>query len=211
MKIRWYGHACFELNSSRGVRIVADPFDAKVGYEVPDIEANIVTLSHDHYDHNNLSAVKGEYVLVKDTGDYNIEEITIQGFSTYHDHEMGVKRGKNIVFKYIIDKLTIVHLGDLGHLLDQDILQNLEDIDVLLIPTGGTFTIDSSEAFELVTTISPKIIIPMHYKTEKINFNIEPVYNFTKYFDNVVYLDSNELNISDGQLKKNNQVIVFSI
>lgn len=210
MQIKWYGHSCFRIVANSGISIVMDPFDERVGYYVPSIDADIITISHDHYDHNNTAAVRSEHVLVNDDGDSYIKGIKITGFRTFHDDVGGAKRGDNIIFNVNIDGAKICHLGDLGHEPDEEIFKNIKDTDILLIPVGGTFTINSDQAYKIATKISPKIIIPMHYKTDKLRFDVEPVDNFIKYFDNVSMLNTSELVVNEDKLISSNQVIVFS-
>jgi L-ascorbate metabolism protein UlaG (beta-lactamase superfamily) len=209
MKIKWYGHSCFKFQSLNGVKVVTDPFNESVGYAVPELNADVVTISHEHYDHNNISLVGGEFELVNQAGIYEVKGITIEGIHTFHDDEMGNKRGKNIVFKFTIDNMTICHLGDLGHILDDRQLEKVKNIDVLLIPVGGTYTIDSKQASELAKRISPKIIIPMHYKTDKLKFNLATVDNFVREFDDVKYEEKKILEIEKDTIGGDNKVIIM--
>lgn len=211
MIIKWYGHSCFKMISSEGTTtILTDPFDQKVGYNIVDFEADIVTVSHNHYDHNNISAVKEPFTLVNRIGKYNMNEISIEGFKTYHDDSMGSKRGENIIYRYNIDGISICHLGDLGHILSNKLIQKIKDIEILLIPIGGTYTINSNQAFELADLINPKIIIPMHYKTPKLTFELEPMDNFTRYFDEVKSIKTNELEINNDILNGHKRVVVLN-
>lgn len=195
MKIKWYGHSCFEITSDTGVKIITDPFDERVGYKVPSVEADIITVSHSHYDHDNTSIVKSDHVLLNRVGEDNIKGVKVIGIKSYHDDVFGEKRGENVIFKYYLDGMVVCHLGDLGCIPSEDELNKLRDIDILIIPVGGIYTIDSEKAVELIGKTGTKVIIPMHYKTEKLKFELEPVDNFTKYFHNVCYLDDNQLEI----------------
>ena len=187
MKIKWFGHSCFLLTSSNGARILTDPFDESVGYKVPEVEADIVTTSHNHYDHNYLGAVRGEFIHLDTPGHFVVRDIEITGIGTYHDKEYGRKRGGNIVYIFSMDGLKICHLGDLGHLLNDSQLREIGQVDVLLIPVGGIYTIDYKEAVELVNLIDPKLVIPMHYKTPATSFSIDGAENF---LDSVGSMDS---------------------
>ena len=211
MKIKCYGHSCFELQLNDGIKVITDPFDESVGYEVPGLECDIVTVSHEHHDHNNLYAVNGDYILINNTGNYEAKGIAIEGILTYHDDDMGRKRGKNIVYKYTIDGMTLCHLGDLGHILEVEQLEKLKGLDVLLIPVGGIYTINSIQAAELVKQLSPKVIIPMHYKTEKLKFDLEPVDNFVRAFETVKYVNESVLEIHKGMIDEDNRVIIMQV
>lgn len=173
MKIKWLGHSCFKMASSRGIRILTDPFDDNVGYEIPSVETDIVTLSHGHYDHNFVDCVRGNFEVVNKVGNFYVKDIPIMGVHTYHDDVKGEKRGDNIVYVYEIDGIRVCHLGDLGHMLSEAQINMIGKVDVLLIPVGGVYTIDWEGALEVIKTLKPSIAIPMHYKTPALNFNLD--------------------------------------
>lgn len=129
MKIRWLGHACFLLESQDGTKIVTDPFDGSVGYKIPMLEADIVTVSHDHYDHNYVEGVQGDPQIIKSAGEFNIDNIRIKGVPAYHDEVKGAKRGPNIIYNFDIDGIKVCHVGDLGHLLSKTQLEEIGDVD----------------------------------------------------------------------------------
>ncbi|ACL75452.1 MBL fold metallo-hydrolase [Ruminiclostridium cellulolyticum] len=178
MKIKWFGHSCFLLTSDNGIRILTDPFNEQVGYPLPETRADIVTTSHDHYDHDNVEIIKGSYKHIKGIGDFTYDNITIRGVSTFHDEMGGAKRGKNTVFIYSIDDITICHLGDLGHALSQEQIKEIGKVDVLLVPIGGVYTIDGNTAIEVIKLLKPRISIPMHYKTEHLSFELDGLDSF---------------------------------
>lgn len=209
MKIKWLGHACFLLTSSDGTRVLTDPFDESVGYKVPKTEADIVTTSHDHYDHNYVAAVQGEYVHFNTVGNFNEKGIEITGIASYHDKESGQQRGSNVVFVFTIDGLNICHLGDLGHLLNDAQIKEISPVDVLLIPVGGTYTIDYKEAAELVSLINPKLVIPMHYKTPALGFNIDEVDKFLDAMGSVDYARKQEIELNEDSFASLSKVIVL--
>ncbi len=179
MKIKWLGHSCFLVTSSGGVKIITDPFDDQVGYEVPSEEADIVTTSHDHFDHNNTRAVKGKFVHIKEPGTYSEKGINIKGVATFHDEVGGRKRGRNVIFKFNVDGIEVCHCGDLGHVPTPGQVEEIGKVDVLLIPVGGTYTVDAQKAFETAKLIKPAVIIPMHFKTDDTDFPIDGVDKFT--------------------------------
>lgn len=180
MRIKWFGHACFEIVTGKGTRILTDPFDESVGYKVPDIQTDIVTTSHDHFDHNNTGMVKGGFRHINKPGDYVVSDVRIKGVHTWHDDTGGSKRGPNVVFVYQADGLSVCHLGDLGHELDSEQEKELSDMDLLMIPVGGTYTVNAKTAAEIVGVLKPRVVIPMHYKTKVLSFPIDGVEPFLK-------------------------------
>jgi L-ascorbate metabolism protein UlaG (beta-lactamase superfamily) len=166
MKIKWFGQSCFRLTAENGIKIVMDPYANMLGYKLPKIDANIVTTSHDHSDHNNVGAVKGNFVHIKDPGAFSQEGIGIKGVQTFHDKVSGTKRGKNIVYNFRVDGLNVCHCGDLGHLLSLEQINEIGKVDMLLLPIGGRVTLDASGAAEVMKQLNPAVVIPMHYRTK---------------------------------------------
>lgn len=163
MNIRYLGHSSFAL-TGKNAKIVTDPFDSKmVGISYPSVTADVVTVSHDHPDHNATSAVGGDPVVLRIPGEYERKGARIYGYSSYHDDAKGLERGKNVIFKYVVDGVVLLHVGDLGHLPDDALLEKLKDADILFVPVGGIYTIDKEMAKSLVTMIAPSIVVPMHY------------------------------------------------
>lgn len=173
MQITWYGHSCFLLTSESGYSILTDPCDPETGYELSNLVCDAVTISHEHHDHNCLAIVAGTPKIIRTPGEHLAGGISVKGFTNYHDNEKGAKRGENIVFLYEIDGLKILHLGDLGHMLPDETIKTIGDVDVLLAPIGGVFTINAKAATELADRLNAKVLIPMHYKTPALHFNIE--------------------------------------
>ncbi|GMR19316.1 MAG: MBL fold metallo-hydrolase [Patescibacteria group bacterium] len=166
MDISFLGHASFEISSKEGV-IVTDPFDpAKVGLPFPKVSADLVLVSHDHFDHNHLEGVGGDPFVISGPGEYEVKGVKVRGFRTFHDSKEGKERGKNTVYLFEAEGITVCHLGDLGHPLSEGVVEEIGDLDILLIPVGGFFTIGPSEAAKVVAQLSPKLTIPMHYRTE---------------------------------------------
>jgi L-ascorbate metabolism protein UlaG (beta-lactamase superfamily) len=183
MYITWLGHSCFKLQdktSADGVTLVTDPYENKIGLKMPSFNADIVTISHDHYDHNNLKAIRGNPKVISLPGEYDIKGVLVQGVRSFHDNKGGVERGGNVMYRIEIDGVSIVHLGDLGAALDAKQLEKLAGTDILLIPVGGKFTIGAKEAVEVVSQIEPRIVIPMHYKTPGLTVDLDGVDKFIK-------------------------------
>ncbi len=185
MRIIWHGHSCFSIKTksllNEEINIVIDPFDEKkTGIKLPKLKADIVLSSHDHYDHNNIKAVHGDPFIIKNPGEFETKNVFIQGIPSFHDKKNGAERGENIIFYLESEKIHIAHLGDLGHLLDEKQLSKLSKVDILMIPVGGKYTINYSEAIEIISQLEPKIIIPMHYKIPGLKIDIDTVDKFAK-------------------------------
>jgi len=169
MEITHLGHSAFKLRG-KNATLITDPFDPiMVGVKFPKVEAAIVTVSHGHHDHNFTSVVGGSPLIISGPGEYEVKGVEIVGVPTYHDEVKGEKRGKNTVYRIEMDGVSFVHCGDLGHKFDEKEIELLNGVDVLFIPVGGYFTIDSTTAAGVVTQLEPRIIIPMHYLTKNMS------------------------------------------
>ncbi len=168
MEITHLGHSCFLLKT-KTARVVCDPFGKSVGFKQAKINADIVTISHDHDDHNDLSFVVGEPMIINGPGEYEIKGVSITGIACFHDEKKGKDRGKNIIYVFDVDELRVAHLGDLGHKLSDKELEIMDGVDVLMVPIGGEFTINSKIAKEVIKQVSPSVVVPMHYKTKEHN------------------------------------------
>jgi len=214
MKITWLGHASFLVEASDGTRVVTDPFEAgsydgAVGYAPIHVDADIVTVSHEHADHNAVDAVGGDPVVVREPGERSVKGIPIKGVVTYHDDSRGQERGRNNVYVMEVDGIRVGHLGDLGHTLSEEEVAALGPIDVLLAPVGGYYTIGPEEARQTAEALEAKVIIPMHYKTDALGFPIQPVDDFLKLMDNVQRAGSTSVEIAAGDLKDPARVVVL--
>ncbi len=214
MKIQYLGHASFLITTNKGTRIVTDPLDpagyaGKLAYRPFNEPADIVTVSHEHADHQGLSVVKGTPVIIKGNGKFAAEDAEFLGVATFHDKSRGQERGKNTVFIIRVDDLTVAHMGDLGHVLTADQAAEIGAIDVALIPVGGYYTIDAEEAAKVAEQVAAKIVIPMHYKTEKCQFPITGVEDFINGKDNVVRTDNSTLDITREDLPASQKIVVL--
>jgi L-ascorbate metabolism protein UlaG (beta-lactamase superfamily) len=183
MQITWLGHSCFKIQEKIGsetVTVITDPYSKDYGLKVPKMEADILTISHNHADHNNAEAVKGNPYIIRSAGEYDVKGAVIDGVYSYHDDQEGKERGKNIIFRIEMETLSVVHLGDLGQDLDDKQLEKVSGCDILLIPIGGTYTINAKKAVEVLSQIEPRIVIPMHYKIKDLNMDIDGVEKFIK-------------------------------
>lgn len=218
MKIKWMGLASFLLKSDSGVRIINDPFEPGAdpfgyGHElhygrITD-SADVLTVSHDHWDHNKVEAVQGNPQVLREPGETEIKGIKIKGIASLHDDVGGKERGANTIFCLEIDGLKICHLGDLGHQLSKEQLEEVGPVDVLLAPVGGVFTIDAKTATELARLLKAKIIIPMHYKHDKCNFPVAEVDDFLTGKVNVIQPTASEIELHKASLPKSATVFVM--
>jgi L-ascorbate metabolism protein UlaG (beta-lactamase superfamily) len=214
MKIKWVGHACFALTASDGKIVLTDPYEAggydgKVGYKRIAVKPDAVTVSHQHEDHNHVKGVTGKPVIVDATGEHRMGSFAITGFSTHHDPSGGSERGGNIIFRFKTDGVTVAHCGDLGHELTPAQIKELGQVDVLLVPIGGFFTIDASQAWNVVNAVKPKVVIPMHFKTDAIKFPIGGVDKFTAGKKNVRNVNGTEVDISKEALPARQEIWVL--
>lgn len=203
MKIKWNGHASFTITSSEGTVIVTDPyepgcFEGGIAYDAVDDKADAVLVSHDHVDHNYTASLKGNPEVLYGPGTAGGIDFTAVG--TFHDESGGSERGKNTLFAFTVDGLRIGFMGDLGHLLDDEQLKKLGKIDILLTPIGGVFTIDPEAAAKLIEQIKPRLVIPMHYKTDKCGFPIAEVDEFAKLVTNVKKTGKSEIKIKNDDV-----------
>jgi L-ascorbate metabolism protein UlaG (beta-lactamase superfamily) len=208
MKLKWFGHSSFYLTSKSGVRVLMDPFKSDIGLDMPLVEADIVTMSHNHRDHNNKEAVSGTFKVINKPGKFEKGGVDILGVPTAHDDVGGAKRGKNIVFKVTMDGTSVCHCGDLGHILTPGQIKEVGHVDVLLVPVGGYYTIDAKAAADVVRQIDPGVTIPMHYKLEGLTYPIEGVEPFIEAAGGAKKLDTNEIDL-DGGLKGYSGVLVL--
>lgn len=166
MLIMHHGHSEFLLENEDGYRILTDPFDDHVGYPMHTVECDAVTVTHGHGDHSYVQKAPGAQVIVDHAGTVHLTpEITVTGIPCWHDDQQGKLRGQNLIFIYEIDGLRVAHFGDLGA-WDEELASRLEGIDILMIPVGGFFTIDAASAARLIARIKPRMVLPMHYKTD---------------------------------------------
>jgi len=207
MRIYWLGHSCFNILSEDGLSILTDPFDSQVGYRLPNVRADIVTVSHDHHDHNHVAPVKGNPVVVRGPGRHAVRGIDFKGIETYHDGSCGRLRGSNTVFCFQIEGTRICHLGDLGHTLIPDDVSSIGSVDLLFIPVGGIYTIDALGAHEVIGQLRPRIVVPMHYQTEDLSFELNEVDDFILNRDSEGPLDC--LQLRAGRLEKEETRIVL--
>lgn len=215
MKVKFLGHAAFKVTTDQGIQIIFDPYESgsfggAIGYGKITEEADIVITSHDHGDHNYTKDIKGNFTKIDKEGTFETKDVKITEIPTFHDTSGGKERGNNLISVVSADGMTLVHMGDIGHDLDAATLNKIGKVDVMLIPIGGFFTVDADAATKIMETISPKITIPMHYKTDKCAFPIGTVDTFTKGKQNVKMLDSeSEIEIKKDTLPVISEIVVL--
>ena len=209
MKIRYLGHSCFQIISDNGTCVLADPY-TQVGYELPQgLSAQIVTISHAHFDHNYLQAVSGVQFVANEATVYEFNGIEIRGENSWHDEKRGALRGKNIIFKIKVDGIEFCHLGDLGESCREDLLQKIGKPDVLLLPVGGRYTIDALQAKEYADKIGAKLTIPMHYLPQDGCLDIAAIDAFLHLTDKYVPCLNGEYIFTKKSLDKHSKEIVY--
>lgn len=177
IEITWLGHSCFIIKGKHAT-LLTDPFDESIGYSLGKPRAHIVTSSHAHPGHGFTSGVGGEPRVVCGPGEYEISGVFITGIATFHDAEKGRERGRNTVYLIEMEDITLCHLGDLGHPLPAEKVAQIAGVELLLVPVGGLSTIDAATAAETVRLLQPRIVIPMHFQTEALRFQLAPVERF---------------------------------
>ena len=220
-KLTWYGQACFVLETASGVRIVMDPIPKGIGYDVPQgLKADIVTISHEHFDHNNVAFVTGKPRVIRGLTadkkgwarvDEKVKDVSIRSVGVYHDEERGAKRGLDTVFIFEVGGVRIAHLGDLGHVLTNQQLAAIGAVDVLLIPVGGTFTIDALKATHVVEQMRPRLmVVPMHYKTDAVTIKeLEPLSHFLEGKRNVRRESASTIALSPMKARPAAEIVVL--
>jgi L-ascorbate metabolism protein UlaG (beta-lactamase superfamily) len=208
MKITYYGHSFFTVGLKQGFTVAMDPFDASVGYPLPDVHAQLVLASHEHFDHNNTGLIKGRRRIIRGPGKFSFGPVEITGIPTFHDPEQGRLRGKNTVYLLKAEGVVFCHCGDLGHLLDDEQLSAVRGTDVLFVPVGGRSTVDAGQAAELCRRIAPKLIVPMHYKTPCLTFELGGLDEFLRAAGLPSRKEKHEFSISRETLPEKPVIVI---
>lgn len=210
MEIIHLGHSSFKIKGKQAT-LVTDPFSPQMtGLKFPQVSADIVTISHQHDDHNKASLVNGAPQVFSGPGEYEVKGVKILGVSTFHDSSQGAERGKNTVYQIKMDGLTLVHLGDLGHKLETEEVEALNGVDILLVPVGGVYTLDGKGAVQVVGQLEPRIVIPMHYQVTGLKFELEAVDKFLKELGKEGVVPQPKLTITKDKLPEELEVIILA-
>lgn len=213
--IYWYGQACFKIKG-KNAAVVLDPFNPDfTGLKLPKLESEIVCISHTHEDHNNSEAVKGvddkKPFVISGPGEYEISGVNVVGVPSYHDDKEGGERGKNTIYQVTVDDVNIVHLGDLGQKkLTQNQLEALS-ADVLLIPIGGLYTIDAKDAPDIISSLEPKIVVPMHYKIPGLKIDLAGIEEFQKAMGKESIESVTKLSVAKDKLPEEIEVAILEV
>lgn len=183
MKLEWIGHACFRLTAKDGTVVITDPYDASVGIDMIPLEADLITMSHEHHDHNETSMIVGKPVIVHGGEAVSVGGVTAKAAMSYHDDVQGAKRGPNAIRIFEIDGMKVVHMGDQGCMPDEAALAAISGADAMLIPVGGTYTVDAQGAKAIIEHTKPRCVIPMHVKTKRCPYPITKVDGFLQIMD----------------------------
>ncbi len=208
MEITWLGYSCFRLKGSQST-VITDPFPPELGYSLGKQTARIVTVSHQHPGHSYVQGIEDQPKVIASPGEYEIGNTLVIGMPTFHDKEGGRVRGKNTVFVVEMDDLTICHLGDLGHPLTAQQVEEAGNIDLLLVPVGGVSALNGSGAAEVVRQLEPKVVVPMHYRTPALKRELEPVDRFLKEMGVKDATPRPKLSLTRSSLPESTQVLVL--
>ncbi|KKS31837.1 hypothetical protein A2380_01990 [candidate division WWE3 bacterium RIFOXYB1_FULL_43_24] len=213
MEITYIGHSCFKIKGKKDLTIVIDPYDPKIGYKLPKMDADILLTTHNHFDHYNISGVSGYKLLIDGPGEYEVNGAFIYGIPTFHDDKKGDERGTQTMYVIDIDGFTLMHLGDLGHELNTELLEKISKVDVLMIPIGGVYTINAEKAAQVISSLEPGIVLPMHYKTDDL-VGFDDLQGLDKFMDEMG-IENNvkreeKLKISSGSdIPEDTEVIIL--
>ena len=179
MDVTWLGHGCFRLRG-RGAAVVTDPYPPSIGLKLSRMDAEVVTVSHEHGNHSFTQAVREGAYEIRGPGEYEVAGVSVIGVATYHDAQKGAQEGRNTVYLIEIDDVRVCHLGDLGHRLDDAEAEAVASPDVLLVPVGGHSTLSAAQAAEVVRQLEPRYVVPMHYAISGLKLQLDPIDRFLK-------------------------------
>lgn len=207
MQLEYFGHSFWKITCG-DLKIVIDPFD-NIGYPIPhNLEADYVIISHEHHDHNNVSIINGNPIIIRTSGMYEYPGFRANLISVFHDDKAGAKRGTNNIIQLLIEDMILVHCGDLGHIPNQGILSSLDKADILLVPVGGIYTLPVDETWTLIKEVKPHIVIPMHYKTPALAFELGSLDAFLKDAVNIEMNGRNTININKDNLPESKVIVM---
>jgi L-ascorbate metabolism protein UlaG (beta-lactamase superfamily) len=185
LEVTWYGHAMFTVTGG-GVTVATDPVPPEVGYRYDPVPADVVLVSHSHFDHGHIAGIVGNPEVIRTSGNFAVAGLSVTGIDSFHDSKGGSERGPNVIYVWEQGGMRLAHLGDLGEVPGRDVLDRLGRLDVAMIPVGGVFTIDGDQAARLAAELAPSIVLPIHYKTQECSVPLDTIDNFTSSFDGPV-------------------------
>ena len=208
MEIQWLGHSCFRLRG-KDAAIVIDPFGKDLGYAMGRPSAEILLVSHYHPNHSQVSVVSGDPFLIDGPGEYEGKRVSVTGVSTFHDSDNGRRRGKNTVYLIEADDLILCHLGDLGHVPTAAQVEQMSDVDILFVPVGGRTTINAAQAAEVVSLLEPRVVIPMHFRTEAAPLDLDRVDRYLREIGSKPTAEQPKLTVNRASLPAEPQVVLL--
>jgi len=218
MNIQYYGHSCFKITArpagraTEEVTVFMDPFDKSIGLKPPFGQADIVFISHHHYDHDNAAALKGSPIIIDTPGEYSVKGISAVGVDSFHDEKEGVERGRNTIFVLETENIRVCHLGDLGTELNSEQLEKMNGVDILFIPVGGKCTIDGKKAAEITRKIEPAMVIPIHYKVKGLRIDIADEKSFCSEIGSCPKEKISKINLKKKDLEgKSLEVVIMEV
>ena len=211
MRVVWHGHSCFEIDDG-SVTVVVDPHDGKsIGIKPPSVSADYVLVTHEHYDHSAVNAVRGNHKdFVGTTGKCPCGSIEAEGLPSFHDGEDGRRRGRNVIYRIVAEDIVICHCGDLGAAPPQDIIDRMRGCDMLMVPAGEVYTMDIPEIAALIEAVDPKVIIPMHYHASGLSIPLRTLERFTETVRERTTYIGQEMDISKDELPSSRECWIFS-
>lgn len=211
MNIYWFGQASYLIKTANGKRLLIDPFAEGIGYTPFKGSVDLVTISHNHYDHNFTGFLENNPTIINSLGNHTTDFCKVTGIKSFHDGTKGSERGDNIIFKYTIDDITLCHLGDLGHDLDEDTLKEIGNVDILFIPVGEVYTLDVKAATNVAKKINPKFIVPMHYKTKFLNIPLVGVDKFLMEMKDYETENVSIFSVNKDDLNTDSKIILIDV
>lgn len=214
MEIKYLGHSSF-LIRSKDAKLIIDPFDSSIGIKFPKSEADIVAVTHQHIDHNASGQIQGNPLIIDMPGEYEKKGVRIFGYRYFHDKKKGLERGGVVLYKIETEGISILHCGDLGAIPEDSLVDQIDGIDILMLPVGGTYTIDSAEAMEVIKKFEPSIILPMHFNSTSLNQNmfgkLAPLSDFLKKMGAESIIPIPKLVVKKDQLIEEMKVVLLEV
>jgi L-ascorbate metabolism protein UlaG (beta-lactamase superfamily) len=207
LDVTWLGHGCFRLRG-RSAAVVTDPYPPSIGLKLQRLDADLVTVSHEHENHNYTQVVRDAYEI-RGPGEYEVAGVSVIGVPTFHDAERGAKQGRNTVYLIEIDDVRVCHLGDLGHKLDDAEAEAISSPDVLLVPVGGHTAINAAQAAEVVRQLEPRYVVPMHYAIPGLKLELDTLDRFLKEMAVTVSEPQPKLSIQASSGEYDTKVVVL--
>jgi L-ascorbate metabolism protein UlaG (beta-lactamase superfamily) len=210
MKIKWYAHSAFRITTAEGTSVIIDPYEpgglgGAIGYDEITDQADIVLISHEHEDHNYTEGIQGPFTVIRKEGTYDIKGVRILAIPTLH----GAGMGRNLIFAVKADGVTVLHLGDIGHIPDRETMAQVGKVDVLMMPVDGVYTLSGEEAMQMMRDLKPSVTLPMHFKTEKAGRTLGGIDQFIRGKKNVRKVPGFELEVGADSLPRDPEIVLL--